>query len=531
MLRRRKGPQAKVIVIGAGISGLTAGAYLAKAGLAVTIFEQAAEIGGVTATLKQDDFGWDLGPLLLEGFAPDERAGRILSELGIAHQVPLQAGDRTYVFPDFDLRKPPAYEGPLWRRERLRQLFPIESDGLDRYYRFYNRAMNLVTLNTRAELARGPLKPWLKLRLWLAFNLVKDKQSWSATKLMEHFFVDPRLKAVFTSILADFVTPPSRFPGLGIPLLNVENAFDLRIPRRVSSAGKRPSYHFIRGGCGKLVNAMANVVRQHGGRIYTNAAIEKIRVDGDNVRGVALEGGHSEDADVVIATGGARETFFHAVGREYLPAGLAYQIDELPLMESVLMVHLGVDMDVRTYQPEPLVYHYGTYDIEGGVDACLGGAYHEGHDGFVLYIPSMHSPELAPEGLHAVTIYTIAPNELANSTWQTRRRELANKLINQAEAVMPDLRDHVVAQIVLTPEDFRERTHQQHHAFGGRAPVMGTDGPDHETPLNGLWFVGSQSKSGGGVQNVMVGARTAARQIVRREKQQRRLNRRRRRRE
>jgi phytoene dehydrogenase-like protein len=327
------------------------------------------------------------------------------------------------------------------------------------------------------------------------------------------------------SILADFVTPPSRFPGLGIPPLNVENAFDLRVPRRASSAGRRPGYHFIRGGCGKLANAMANVVRQHGGRIYTSATIEKIRIDADSIRGVVLSGGHTEDAEIIIATGGARETFFGVVGREYLPAGFAYQIDELPLMESVLMVHLGIDMDPRPYQPEPLAYHYGTYDIEGGIDDCLHGAYHEGHDGFVLYVPSMHSPGLAPEGHHAVTIYTIAPNRLATSTWQSRRRELVSKLIAQAETVIPNLREHIVTQVALTPEDFRERTHQQHHAFGGRAPIMGIEGPGPQTPLNGLWFVGSQSKSGGGVQNVMTGAKDAAQRIMRQQQQQRRRRR------
>lgn len=515
MFRRRRAPKPNVIVVGAGMAGLTVGAYLARAGFKVTIFEQAAEIGGVTATVRQEGFGWDLGPLLLEGFAPDERAGRILSELGIADQVPLQVGDRTYVFPDFDLRKPATYEGPLWRREKLKQLFPAEVEGVDRYYRFYNRAMNLVTLNTRLDLSRGPLKPWRKLRLWLAHRRVKEKADWSASQLMAHFFVDPRLKAVFTSILADFVTPPSRFSGLGIPMLNVENAFDLRVPRRASSAGRRPSYHFIRGGCGGLVKAMAGAVRQNGGMIYTSATIERIRIDADRVRGVTLAGGHTEDADIVIATGGVRETFFYAVGREYLPAGLSYQIDELPLMESVLMVHLGIDLDPRPYQPEPLVYYYGTYDIEGAVANCLDGAYHEGQDGFVLYIPSSHSPELAPEGGHAITIYTIAPNTFAVSTWQSRRRELVDKLIDQAARIIPGLRDHIQTQMVLTPADFRERTHQRHHAFGGRAPVMGSDGPGYETPLHGLWFIGSQSKSGGGVQNVMEGAKEAAKQIIR----------------
>ncbi|MCJ7548873.1 MAG: NAD(P)/FAD-dependent oxidoreductase, partial [Anaerolineae bacterium] len=300
--------QPRVVVIGAGISGLTVAAYLARAGYAVTVFEQFHDIGGVTATIEQDGYAWDLGPLLLEGFARNELAGRVLAELGIADHVQLQMSDRTYVFPEFNLHRPEAYEGPLWRRELLKQLFPSEKDGIDRYYRFYNRVMNVATLNTRVELARGPIKAWLKLRLWSALNRVKGQQDWSAEKLMNHFFVDPRLKAVFTSILADFVIRPSRFAGLGIPQLNVENLYDYRIPRRISSAGKRPSYHFIKGGCGTLVEAMAGVIRKHNGKIYTSAAVEKILVDADHVTGVALTGGQTEKADIIIATGGARET-------------------------------------------------------------------------------------------------------------------------------------------------------------------------------------------------------------------------------
>ncbi len=512
-MRKRKAPPEKIVIIGAGMAGLTAAAYLAKAGHQVTVFEQFEEIGGVTATLREDGFGWDLGPLLLEGFAPDERGGRILKELNIADKVPLEMGDRAYVFPDFDLRKPETYEGPHWRRDALKQLFPAEREGIDRYYRFYNRVLNLVTLNTRADLAPGVIKPLLKLPLWYLYRGVQSKESWSAGKLMETFFVDPRLKAVFTSILADFVVRPSQFPALGIPLLNVENSFDQRIPRRLSAAGKRPSYHFVVDGTSTLVEAVAAVLRENGGRIYTGAAVEKIRIDADRVTGVELIGGHTEPADVVIATGGAKETFFYMVGREYLTTGFAYLVDELPLMESVLMVHLGVDFDPRPYQPGPLAYYYGTYDIEGGVARCLRGDYHEGKDGFLIYIPSLHSPKMAPANQHALTIYTIAPNELREGTWLSRRRELAGKLVAQAEKIIPGLRSHTKSQVILTPEDFRSRTHQRHHAFGGRSPVMDYDGPGYETPIQGLWFIGSQSKSGGGVQNVMVGARDAVRMI------------------
>jgi phytoene dehydrogenase-like protein len=183
-------------------------------------------------------------------------------------------------------------------------------------------------------------------------------------------------------------------------------------------------------------------------------------------------------------------------------------------MESVFMVHLGVDMDPGNYQPAALCYYYGTYDIEGGVQQCRDGNYHEGRDGFLIYVPSMHSPDLAPDGHHAVTIYTIAPNILREGSWEGRREELAEKLVVEAERFIPGLQAHAQVAMTLTPDDFRRRTHLRHHAFGGIAPVMGVPNPAHRTPVEGLWFVGAQSESGGGVAGVMTGARKVVRGLL-----------------
>lgn len=75
---RKKGKM-NAVIISAGVSGLTAGAYLARAGHQVSVYEQFGEISGVIATIRQDGFGWDLGPLMLEGFGPGEPAGDVLS--------------------------------------------------------------------------------------------------------------------------------------------------------------------------------------------------------------------------------------------------------------------------------------------------------------------------------------------------------------------------------------------------------------------------------------------------------------------
>jgi all-trans-retinol 13,14-reductase len=96
----------KIIIIGSGMAGLTAGAYLAKSGHQVTIYEQYSAPGGVTATVRQDGFGWDIGPLILEGFAPGDKGRLILEELGVSAQVPSIHEDRGLAMPEFSLWKP-----------------------------------------------------------------------------------------------------------------------------------------------------------------------------------------------------------------------------------------------------------------------------------------------------------------------------------------------------------------------------------------------------------------------------------------
>jgi phytoene dehydrogenase-like protein len=235
--------------------------------------------------------------------------------------------------------------------------------------------------------------------------------------------------------------------------------------------------------------------------------VRRIQLEGDRVRGVELADGETREADIVLVSGGARECFFNLVGREALPADFAASVDDVPLMESVFMVHLGADMDPTPHQDTALIYYYGTYDLEEGVGRTRRDEYHEGKEGFLIYIPSMHSPEMAPPGQHAITVYTIAPNKLEGG-WEARRQEMTDKLLHEAEKVIPGLRENAQVIVSMTPEDFGQLTHlQDHHSFGGVCPVMGKSGAPHRTPFKGLWFIGSQSETAGGVPNVMLGAR------------------------
>lgn len=99
-----------VAVIGSGLSGLTAGAYLAQAGHQVTVYEAYHQAGGVAAPYKRDGCTWDLGQLIIEGLAPDEPLGAILAGLGLTDRVKVQVEDRGYVSPDFKVEMPAEYQ-------------------------------------------------------------------------------------------------------------------------------------------------------------------------------------------------------------------------------------------------------------------------------------------------------------------------------------------------------------------------------------------------------------------------------------
>lgn len=183
-------------------------------------------------------------------------------------------------------------------------------------------------------------------------------------------------------------------------------------------------------------------------------------------------------------------------------------------MESVFLLHLGLDIDPMDYLPGAISYCYRSYDISGSVDRLQHNDFHEGEDGYLIYVPSHFSPQCAPAGRHAVTIYTVAPNQLKEGEWSEQSARFAEKLIQLASERIPNLREHIVEQVVFTPEDFRARTLQSHHSFGGCAPVMGKKAVPNRTPVQGLWFVGAQSESGAGIVSVMSGARRISRTIL-----------------
>ena len=499
----------KAIVIGSGLAGLTAAALLAKNGYEVKLFEQYEKIGGVTATLEEDGYRWDLGQMVIPDLGKGEPARKILEDLGVSEQVKVIKGYRENFFPDFRIQRPKEFKGREWRKEYFKEIFPEDAKGIDRYYKIYETIHDLSALSTIPGIIS-------KIKQLVKFIPIMKKKEWSAQKLMDFCFTNKKLQAIFIGILADYVVSPRNFPGLIIPIINAESQYDERVPLDYKGHEHRSSWHFIKGGCIELVNALVEAIASNGGEIITETAIKKINIEQNRVKSVITSKNEVHEADLIIASGGAKELFLNLIGKENLPAEYVQKyINDLFTTESVFMIHLGVDYDPSIHQNgSPLCYYYFTYDIEKAIEECQKGIYHEGKDGLLIYIPSVHSPEMAPPGHHAVTVYTIAPNKPVNGTWQENKEEWAEKLLDIAEHHVPGLREHEKTRIILTPEDFQKRTHLKHHAFGGTVPHLKIPPPPYDTPIDGLWFVGGQTENFGGVTGVMIGANNVVNRIL-----------------
>ena len=491
----------KVIIIGAGLAGLTYGALAAKDGHEVVIYEKNSVPGGVVALCEHNGYKFEQGPLLIGDMLEGEPVYELLKSLDIS--LPTIRADRDISFPDFRLIRPDNYQGPYWRRDYLASIFPEEKEGLDKYYKFYDDVMHIRYLSTL------PSNLINKLRLAFNFLKVKKYSKMNADELTKHFFKSEKIRLVYTGILADFCADPAEVIGLSTVFTNFETAFDERIPLNKNNKKYYPGFCYIEGGVQKMPEALADYITSHNGKIIYNTIVDKVLIENQKVKGVRLNDSTEVYGDIVIGCGSAKDFFKNQVGHEYLNEEYIKVLNEYKNMEGVFMLHLGVDMDPMQYLRSSLIYCYGMYDLHEATIKLRSGIYHEGDDGFLIFVPSHHAKDFAPAGHHCITLYTVAPDTLKDFSWEDKKEEYATKLIKLAEAHIPELSKHIKEMKIMTPVEYRHLTHMSKSSFGGNVPIWNQKTPTHFTPIENLLFLGQQSENGGGMGAVILGAKDA----------------------
>lgn len=518
-------PKYDAIIIGAGHNGLTCAGYLAKAGKKVLVLEKRYLVGGATVSeeivpgFKFATFSYLVSLLRSEVIHDLELVKHGLRMLPFETTLDLAAnGDYLYREPDH------------YRTYRaIARYSKRDAEAYDDYKLMMRHVIHAV----RYLMHHAPPNMDFDANPLALIDLAKhlgtvDKEvlytliqllTISADDFLSQWFETDILKAglATSGMIGSMVSPKS--PGSGLVLLAMYMG---------EIDGVYRTWRFAKGGTGGVANALAQAARSFGADIRTNAPVAQLMRHGDEVRGVVLESGEELTADVIVSSLTPQMTYLKLAGEEGLPTDLVQQVKRWNSFGSASKINLALD-GVPDFKAMP---GYGMH-LAGGFntnvsidsferlyDTAKYGDF-ERHlfiDGGII---SFADPDMAPPGKHVMTCFVMyTPYHLRQGTWDERREELGDAVVDTLEHYIPNIRKLIVGRQISTPLDIERLINMSGgNIFQGELrlsqmfmmrPAAGYSG--YQTPLHNYYICGSSAHPSGGISGAP--GRLAALQIL-----------------
>ncbi|MFI5495273.1 phytoene desaturase family protein [Actinoplanes sp. NPDC051859] len=490
-MRRVTGPTDRVIVVGAGLGGLSCALHLAAAGRQVTVIEREAVPGGRAGRLSVDGYEFDTGPTVLtmpELIAePLAAVGEKLSDW--LELTPLSPAYRAY-YPDgstLDVRT----DTVEMAAEISRVCGPREADG---YLRFVDYARRLWQLERDNFIDRNLDTPLDLLNL----SLVKLLGMGGFRRLqpkINQFFRDPRTQRIFSF--------QAMYAGLA-----PHDA--LAIYAVIAYLDSVAGVYFPRGGMHAVPKALAGAAEKHGVEFRYGTTVASVETSGGRATGVITENGERIAADVVVLNPDLPVAY-----RDLLPP--AARPRKLRYSPSCVVLHLGSDRAYSKIAHHNI--HFGTA-WKGTFDEVIRRGLLMSDPSLLVTNPTHTDPSAAPAGKQTYYVLAPAPNlDVAPLAWRDGLgRRYADELLRVLEQRgYVGFRDGVQVERIITPVDWAEQgmaagtPFAAAHTFAQTGPFR----PGNLHPaLPNVVFTGSGTQPGVGVPMVLISGKLAASRIT-----------------
>jgi len=498
--------RADVVVVGAGLGGLVAAAYLAATGRRVVVVDRHSVAGGNATVFTHHGYEFDVGVHYLGDCGPGGGIPRILAPLGI--EVTFREMDPdgfdTFVFPDQTFRVPKGVEA---FRRRLHATFPSETAGIDTYLDA------IVALD--AELTGGAPP-----------RLLLEHTETTVGALFDRLGLSARLRSILDGQHGTYALPPSRAS------LALHAALCM---------------HYLKGawypeGGGQVIaDALVAFIVDHGGELILQAPVTRIVVDSGAVRGVELHVPSALrargvptriDAPVVISDADLKRTVLELVGAEAAPPELVQRVRSYEMTLPLFVLYLVLDRDLRAEgHPNTNVWVFPDDDIEGAYATLEAGRLPDELFAYLTFA-SLKDPtneRLCRPGQTNLQVMTLVPSDpgfwglsrgpaageryRTSPAYRARKRELRDRLLATAEAGLPGISDAIVYEEAATPithERFVRSTGGTSYGIAATPAQFLLNRPAPTTELPGLFLAGASTIAGHGIAGVMAGGVMAA---------------------
>lgn len=484
-------PGTYVVVVGAGVGGLTTAALLLKAGLRVTVLEKQTYAGGSAGTFFHKGYRFDAGATLAGGFAPGGPHARVAEILGITW--PVWPADPAWQVHLGGRAITQWHDPAQWQAER-RDAFP----GSESFWRLQEKLADLSwDISSRSF-------PWPP-------QSAEDAAALAAALRPRTLLAAPYLLSRMGSLLPR-----------GAELLRAFVDAQLLISAQTTAAQANALYgsaaldlprrgvNHIRGGIGGLSAALVDWIRANGGQVLFRQGVERIVVRGGKAVGVRTDRGLDLACDGVAAN--------------QTPWGLARLLGE--------QAPARLQREIQTRKPT-----WGAFTLYLGLEAAglpaAGASHHqivadptrplgEGNSVFLSISDPIDSSR-APLGMRAATLSTHTQVEswwrLAqedSQAYQARKETLTATVLEAAEQAVPGLRAAVRLCLPGTPLTFERYTGRPLGMVGGFAQTSLLTARGPGSGVENLWLVGDSVFPGQSTAGVTLGALRVAALIQKR---------------
>jgi C-3',4' desaturase CrtD len=537
-----------VVVIGAGIGGLTVGALLAHRGYSVMVLDQAIVPGGCASTFKRQGFTFDVGATQVAGLEPGGIHHRIFSELKIDLPTATHCDPACAVYLPGETEPISVWRDPeRWQAERQQQ-FPGSEP-------FWQLLSDLFRYSWAFQ-SRDPVLP--PRNVWDLWQLTKAVRPDTLLTLPHTF------STVGDALRGHGLADNQRlrtFLDLQLKLYSQVDAEETALLYAATALGvsQEPQGLFhLHGSMQALSDRLIVALERDGGKLLMRHTVEAVHTERGQTTGITIRNqktGESwtEPADHVVANVTV-QNLMQLLG-DQAPSGYQRRVEKLPPSSGAFVVYLGVDEHAIPKDCPPHLQFL--YDYEGSIGennslfvsvsrpgdgrAPVGkatiiassftdvGIWWNGKSevrsqesgvrvqaNMADLLLTTNNQQLTTSSTQNSKLSSVAAQSATQNSYLLLKQQYTEEAIARLSQFF-NLNDETILLVeAATPRTFAHFTGRDRGVVGGigqRVPTFGPFGFANRTPIRNLWLVGDSTHPGEGTAGVSYSALTAVRQI------------------
>lgn len=483
---------ATAAVIGSGFGGLALAIRLQSAGVETLLFEKRARPGGRAYVYEQDGFRFDAGPTVLTDPSAIEELFS-LSGKRLQEYVELLKVD-----PFYRLLWEDGYSFDYCSDEArlLDQIRKKNAPDADGYVRFHDYSMELLREGYQKLGATPFLSFWSMVRA--APQLVGLQSYRSVYDRLGDFVKDPQLRQAFSFHTLLVGGDPFKTSAIYALIHALERKWGVWFPR---------------GGTGALIDGMARLFTDLGGRLFLNSPVQEITLKDGRADSVILASGETHRIDAVASNADIVHTYDKLLGRTSRGADQARSLKGKRFSNSLFVAYFGLKRRHENVAHHSIIFGPRYREL---ISEIFSGP--NLPDDFSLYLhrPTASDPALAPAGCDAFYVLSPVPNlGKAKIDWSVEGPRYRDRIFDYLEQrYLPGLKADLVTSRIFTPADFETELNAHLGSAFSIEPILTQSAyfraHNRDDQIDNLYVVGAGTHPGAGIPGVVGSAKATA---------------------